>query len=96
MNNISSIHDCYGCGMCAVTCPSKIISIKINRDGFYEPTINTDDKCSSCGLCLDVCSYNHDNLSVEKKPLKSFGAWSKDFAVRRKCSSGGVGFEVGK
>lgn len=96
MNNISSIHDCYGCGVCAVACPSKIISIKINRDGFYEPTIDAEDKCSSCGLCLDVCSYNHENLSIENQPQKSFGAWSKDYAVRRKCSSGGLGFEIGK
>ncbi len=28
--------------------------------------------------------------------VKSFAAWSKDAAVRRKCSSGGVGFEVGR
>jgi len=96
MKNISSISNCYGCGVCAVACASRIISIKINKDGFYEPVIDSGDKCSSCGLCLDVCSYNYEGLSVENQPLKSFGAWSKDFAVRRKCSSGGVGFEFGK
>lgn len=28
--------------------------------------------------------------------IKSYGAWSRDENVRRKCSSGGVGFEVGR
>lgn len=37
--NISNIHDCYGCGVCATICPPKIIEIKLNPDGFYEPFI---------------------------------------------------------
>lgn len=35
--NISNIHDCYGCGVCAVVCSQKIIEISLNSDGFYEP-----------------------------------------------------------
>lgn len=96
LNNISSVHDCYGCGVCVVTCPSKIISIKINSDGFYEPAIDREENCTACGLCLDVCSYSHNNLSVDNQPQKTYGAWSKDSTIRKKCSSGGVGFEVGK
>ena len=37
MNNISNIHDCYGCGVCATVCAKQIISIELNGDGFYEP-----------------------------------------------------------
>ena len=33
MNNISNIHDCYGCGVCATVCAKQIISIELNGDG---------------------------------------------------------------
>lgn len=39
MNNVLSIHNCYGCGVCAASCSKKIIKIRLNRDGFYEPYI---------------------------------------------------------
>lgn len=94
--NISNTHDCFGCGVCAIACAKKIISIELNADGFYEPRITEPDKCTNCGLCMEVCSYNHDDLALKNPVIKPYAAWSKDPAVRRKCSSGGVGFEVGK
>ena len=96
MNNISNIQNCYGCGVCATVCAKQIISIELNGDGFYEPRITDESKCTNCGLCLDVCAYSHDELSLKDRCIKSYGAWSKDEAVRRKCSSGGVGFELGR
>ena len=50
MNNISNIHDCYGCGVCATVCAKQIISIELNGDGFYEPRITDESKCTNCGL----------------------------------------------
>lgn len=94
--NISNIHDCYGCGVCATVCNHKIIEIGLNHDGFYEPHITDHTKCTDCGLCMNVCAYNHDELSAKNIPLKSFAAWSKEPDVRKKCSSGGVGFEIGR
>lgn len=94
--NIFNIHDCYGCSVCATVCPQRIIEISLNHDGFYEPHITDCEKCTDCGLCMDVCAYSHDKLSVENNPLKCFAAWSKEPAVRKKCSSGGVGFEIGR
>lgn len=96
MSNIGNIHNCYGCGVCATICAQKVISIELNKDGFYEPRITDESKCSNCGLCLEVCAYSHDDLSLKDRCIKSYGAWSKDVAVRRKCSSGGVGFELGR
>lgn len=95
-NNISEIRDCYGCGVCSATCPKKIISISLNKDGFYEPYIVDVDKCTNCGLCLDVCAFNHSELSLSERKINSWAAWSNDEDVRRKCSSGGIGFELGK
>ena len=96
MKSISEIHNCYGCGVCATVCGKNIIKIHLNKDGFYEPYIDEPEKCTNCGLCVDVCSYSQDGLSLKEAKLTSFAAWSKDSAVRRKCSSGGVGFELGR
>lgn len=93
--NILNVRNCYGCGLCAVTCSHDIIEIELNADGFYEPVIENISKCTGCGLCIDVCSYLHDDLAHYNTKLKSYGGWSKDPAVRHKCSSGGVGFELG-
>lgn len=94
--NISKIHDCYGCGVCATVCGHHIIEIKLNSNGFYEPHITVSEKCTDCGLCIDVCSYSHEDLSLTDSCIKSYAAWSNDEKVHRKCSSGGIGFEVGK
>ena len=95
-DNISKLKDCYGCGVCVKACPVKIISFKENKDGFYTPFIENQDKCVECGLCLKVCAYNHDEVAGDASDVKAFAAWSKDPLVRQWCSSGGVGFEVGR
>lgn len=94
--NISKVKNCFGCGVCASVCPKKIIMIESNKKGFYEPVITDVNKCSNCGICNDVCSFCHDSISLEKKDIKAWAAWSNDEAVRRKRSSGGIGFEIAK
>jgi len=96
MNNISKIHDCYGCGVCATACGRKIIEIGLNAEGFYEPHITDPNKCTNCGICTEVCAYLHEDLSLQNQEIHPYAAWSKDYLVRRKCSSGGAGFEIGK
>lgn len=97
-NNITNFSYCYGCGICSATCPKKIICIKLNGEGFYQPIISESDKCIDCGICLDVCAFNHKEqaLKPDEINIKSWAAWSNDEAIRRKCSSGGIGFEIGK
>lgn len=92
--NISNIHNCYGCGVCAKACGKHIIGIELNQWGFYEPRISDLSLCTECGLCVDACSYSHDELSIKSTPLKSFAAWSKNETHRMVCSSGGVGLEI--
>lgn len=94
--NILNIHDCYGCGVCAIVCAKHIIEIRINNDGFYEPKIIDGFRCTNCGLCVEVCSYSHEGLSLKDACIKSYAAWSNDYLVRRKCTSGGVSFELGR
>ena len=96
INNISNVHDCYGCGVCATACGRKIIEIGLNEDGFYEPHITDPNKCTNCGICTEVCAYLHGELALKETKIYPYAAWSKDHLVRRKCSSGGAGFEIGK
>lgn len=94
--NITGIRDCYGCGVCATVCTRHIIELRLNADGFYEAFITDKSKCTDCGLCVEVCSYTNSGLSLKGENVKSYAAWSNDSKIRRKCSSGGAGFEIGR
>lgn len=96
--NIDRNRKCYGCGVCSAACPRGIISISLNHDGFYEPRITSPETCTKCGICLDVCAFNHKELALRKDEtqIKAWAAWSDDETVRKKCSSGGIGFEIGR
>ena len=89
---------CFGCGVCVSSCPQRIISLELNNDGFYIPNIIKEDQCVGCEICLDVCAFIHEKraLGHEEIKMKSWAAWSNDEVVRKKCSSGGIGFEIGK
>lgn len=97
-NNINNIANCFGCGVCAASCGKRLIKIQLNENGFYSPYLDEPDKCIECGICLDVCAFNHKEqaLKPDEINIKSWAAWSNDEAIRRKCSSGGIGFEIGK
>ena len=94
--NIFNTRNCYGCGVCSATCPKSLISIVLNEDGFYEPRINSLAQCIDCGLCYDVCAFNHIECAQQSCNIHAWAAWSKDDIIRNKCSSGGIGFEIGK
>lgn len=94
--NISKFSHCYGCGVCVPVCPVKIISLRENKDGFYSPVIDDQDKCIECGLCLKMCAFNHQEVAQYNTEIKAYAAWSNNALVREWCSSGGIGFEIGK
>lgn len=94
--NIARLKDCYGCGVCVKACPVDIISLRENADGFYSPVIERQDKCIECGRCLKVCAFNHADVAADNTVPEAFAAWSLDPGTRWKCSSGGVGFELGR
>ena len=94
--NISSLKNCYGCGICTAICPTKIIILQENSDGFYQPDIVDEEKCINCGLCLKVCAFNHKDVASDQLPISFYSGWSNDKEIRNECSSGGIGFEIGR
>ncbi len=97
MKNISTIYDCYGCGVCALSCPKKIIEIKENKDGFYSPVVKKNSECISCGICIDVCSFLKNTPCQTSDPLINvYAARSFDDYILKMSSSGGISFEIGK
>ena len=95
-DNVSRIKDCYGCGVCTISCPKKIIEIGLNSKGFLAPIIVNQDNCIDCGLCLNSCAYNHDTIALRNPPLNAYAGWSKNDQIRYNSSSGGVCYELCK
>lgn len=53
------------------------------------------DECTNCGLCVESCAFAHKECAnAMAYPIECYGAWSNSKEVLRKCSSGGVGFEI--
>lgn len=94
--NITILENCYGCGVCVAACPVRIISLRENKEGFYSPAIDEPNKCIECGICLKVCAYNSADVASSGDSPEGAAVWSKDPIVRQRCSSGGVGFEIGR
>lgn len=94
--NISIFKNCYGCGVCVISSPRKIIDMRLSKDGFYKPEITDHNKCNDCGICLDVCAFNHKDLanSLNIDKLKSYGCWSKNDNIRHECTTAGLGYEI--
>ena len=95
MDNVSTIKDCYGCGVCSIACGHHLISIEQDKDGFYIPRITDMERCTQCGLCTKVCAYLHEEVLQTDGEPQGYAAWSRREEVRHACSSGGVGFEIG-
>lgn len=85
--------DCTGCEMCKELCPIGAIEFEI-KNGFRFPVVD-EEKCIKCNLCNKRCPAMND--SIEKNEFPSvYAAWTKDTVQRRKCTSGGICYELSK
>lgn len=47
--------ECTGCGLCSFVCPSGIIRMKADEEGFVYPFIAEPSRCISCRKCITAC-----------------------------------------
>lgn len=87
------VNNCCGCNNCVVLCPTKAITMKINKYGFEEPVIDSD-KCIKCGKCTRNCpSMTCKELNISQKV---YAVWSKEEEIRKNSASGGISVELAR
>lgn len=96
MNNLNNFKfNCTGCGVCVNACLKGAISLKLNKEGFYQYFIDKD-KCVECGICNKICPKLNFENSNEKKDIICYAAYTKDKEVLNNSSSGGLFYEIAK
>ena len=85
------IQNCSSCGACVNICANNAISMKLDSEGFYRPSIDTD-KCVKCGLCERTCPWTNivTNPNLASKIPQTLAAFAKDESIRLESSSGGI------
>ena len=84
--------DCNGCGVCALKCPKKAITMQYDNEGFLYPIINKN-KCISCDLCKKICP----NVDYKKNTdNKCYIAINKNKSELMNSSSGGCFLPIAK
>ena len=78
MIKLSDKSQCCGCTACASICPKNAIVMVPDGMGFKYPKVDVL-KCTECGLCENVCSFNenYDKSSNLNEPI-IFAARHKD------------------
>lgn len=93
ISDITAKRGCTSCQMCAAVCPKNAISIGLDADGFYRPTVD-DDLCIDCSLCTKVCYKFEEKIAFfgTDKLAKTilYGASAKQKDVVENTTSGGI------
>lgn len=96
-NNIEDFHeqitDCTSCQMCFAVCPTKAITIELNKEGFYRPIVNKE-KCISCGKCKNSCYKFDKNIVMSNVNIAAYAAKSKSQKILGNSTSGGVSTHI--
>lgn len=93
IQDTSAVRACTSCQMCAAVCPKNAISIELDKEGFYRPSIY-QNLCVDCGLCTKMCYKFDENIaSFGKEKLettKLYGASAKQAEIIEQTTSGGI------
>lgn len=95
MNNISTVNNCFGCGICSVKCPHKAIEMGYNSLGQQFPKIDSRS-CIECGLCINACPALNNKKIQNIYQKKAYIAVNCDQESLMKSASGGVSAALAK
>ncbi len=85
-----NINRCTSCQVCAAVCPKDAISIGLDENGFYRPSVD-EGKCVECGLCEKVCYRFQEVLpTVDVDRCQNYAAAANDDDVVKQTTSGGI------
>lgn len=86
---------CCGCRACEQMCPTNVIKMREDEEGFAYPIVGQG--CIECRLCVKVCPIlNYTKELSEKFDQKVYGAYNKDEEILINSSSGGIFTTIGK
>lgn len=87
---VTNPKNCCGCTACKSVCKQNAITMQPDSLGFLYPIID-NAKCTNCGLCEKVCSFNENYNTTQnfKEPL-AFGARHKNMSEIMNSRSGAV------
>lgn len=87
--------ECCGCEACSLVCPSQIIHMQPDKEGFLYPVITDESGCINCGRCLKVCPEKSPGRNPNHL-IESFGGYSCDINEVKICSSGGYATAISR
>lgn len=96
MEDISLFTDkkyCCGCELCAHVCPTKIISLFPDNEGFFYPEITDSSKCLKCHKCEKVCPVKNVKIGP-RKIQEIYAGYAKDENSIKKSASGGLAMSI--
>lgn len=89
MLKITDKQACCGCQACFDSCPSKCITMVVDKEGFLYPEVRQAD-CIDCKLCEKVCPQLNPPAKDTDTPIVCYAAWAENDSIRVQSSSGGV------
>ena len=87
MIEITNKEMCCGCTACVNACPLNCIEMREDPEGFRYPYVDKN-ACIDCKKCENVCPVKSNSIS-NNMPA-AFLARTKDAALLKRCTSGGV------
>ena len=81
-------NECCGCSACASICPSHVINMQEDIEGFEYPVIVNEEACIHCDLCKKVCPIVNRNSDF--KAPRCYMGWLENLNERRLSTSGGA------
>lgn len=81
--------ECCGCELCEAICPTSIIKIIHDEEGFAYPIIKYNDKCINCNKCVNFCP--EIRRAIPPRHVDCFySGYVKQIDCVKTTSSGGI------